>query len=476
MADWIDDTPKYRKIPIPEFSGNPLLEALVPPPRDDDEAIKRLIQKPLFSPEERDLPSSWRRFLPIRLLRFFFPLGHHVEIMKQLYIQFFNGFLERNPFKPQGQRILHDARNLQFSPDPIIDTTDHRPATVSVLAGLSGTGKSVLMRAIMGSMGKPVIKHKKYRGKNLAETQILYLMRNVPERYTAKMFCKKYGEYADALLQENLYTKMFQQGSAKDEYVSALKNIVTNHHVGALVIDEIQRLSLAGPGGKKEVIGTIINLSDELNLPIVLVGTYGAADLLRSDASLAQRLTEGGFYELNRFPSASDEAWRTLCEVSWDYQWIKNPVPFSDEIVETLYDCSQGIIRIMLLVFAFAQQKAIDTGKEEVDPKMLKNVYKTQFKPLHGIINALCSKNEKWIRQYENLSDEAFVELKKNPEINRTIAIQEQVSKLIDAAMGVLDENRNVTMENKGEVLKEVVKLLKNGKLNFSDGQDPFAD
>jgi hypothetical protein len=58
--------------------------------------------------------------------------------------------------------------------------------------------------------------------------------------------------------------------------------------------------------GAKKIIALLVNLRDELGLPIVLVGTYKALRLLEGNMSSARRLCEGGYFDLARPPSAED--------------------------------------------------------------------------------------------------------------------------------------------------------------------------
>jgi hypothetical protein len=101
--------------------------------------------------------------------------------------------------------------------------------------------------------------------------------------------------------------------------------------------------------------------------------------------------------------NALDEEWLALCETAWRYQWVKAPIEFSEEIVETLYNCSQGITGIMLNVFCTAQVEAIESRLEAVTPQLLKNTFTKLFKPLHPVIDALKSGNPANLMKFDDL-------------------------------------------------------------------------
>jgi hypothetical protein len=438
MTNWINNSPTYHSYSIPEFQGNPLIEALHPPPHDRDAALLALFQCPAFDISERELPSVMRMFLPARLMRFLFPTTQHDRILKHVYCQVLDGYRSRNPLTAVGQHFLHNAGKPDFHFGPVIESASSRPSTISFLTGLSGMGKSTLIRGVMRVLGNPVIQHSDFRGIPFTESQILYLMRNVPDQCGPKALAKTFGDYTDALLRTNLYGKLFADKSmTRTHYVAELRRIVANHHVGAIVLDEFQNLSLAGTEGKRELIALLINLRDELGVPIILVGTYKAADILEGEASIARRLVEGGFHDLKRPESPADEDWRALCETVWEYQWVRNPIELDDNIISVLYEYSQGITGIMLNLFVAAQVEAIDSESERVDKDLLKKVYQERLKPLHKIITALRSKDLGLLSRYDDLYIKAFAELKNDGFMGRIESIRVQLAATQDNQLGM---------------------------------------
>ncbi|KIH76257.1 AAA domain-containing protein [Geoalkalibacter ferrihydriticus] len=455
MRDWINDSPEYFDFPIPEFQGNPLVEALRPPPMDKTEAISRLSQKPLFNRSERDLPSSMRMALPSRLQNFMFPTQQHIGLLDRIYCQILNGYRRYNPATVLGQQYLHGEGNPFNDPNKT-------PSNISFLTGLSGMGKSSLIRSIMRAMGKPLIVHSNYKGAPFPESQILYLMRNVPDQCSAKSVCKKIGLHADTLLGKKLYAQRFTDKASRSEYVSALEAIIKNHHVGALVIDEFQNISLAKSGGKGEVLALIHNLRDELGVPIILVGTYKAAAMLREETSLARRLVEGGFHELKRPADPSDINWRALCNIVWRYQWVREPQDISDKIVQTLYGFSQGITGIMINLFITAQTYAIEEGLETVTCGLLNEIYHERFRPIHHIIHLLRENNPAVLSQYDDLYFDAIAEMDDDPLQNRIKALREGMADTKEALLENIAAGppQNVAKPRQGRKNKLTTKSL----------------
>jgi hypothetical protein len=352
--------------------------------------------------------------------------------------------------RPGGQQYLHHAATQSYFV-PVIDPGSGRLSTISMVCGIPGIGKSTLIRGCMSMLGKPVIRHSQYDGKPFPETQFLYLMRNVPDQCSAKAFCKAYGDYTDALLGMPLYAKFFADKSmTRTHYLSELRRIVVSHHVGALILDCVEHLLLGSPKDVSEFIAMLINMRDELRVPIILVGTPRAAQILESDVSTSRRIVEGGYHELNRPESPEDPDFSSLCEVLWDHQWVTEATEYSNGMRDQLYDLSQGITGIMITLFIAAQIEAIDSGKEKLTKDLIKRVYDQRFKPLHPIIDALRSGKQSIISQYDDLYPKAFDGLKADPLLSRIEEIRAEMAAKQGRSLGIMDEiEESATKEKK---------------------------
>lgn len=379
--------PIYHAHPLPEFCGNPLVEVLATLPAELKDKAKLLRRRPLFNESERELDASLRRLCPARLKDFMFPMSQHVKIFSHVYTNICTGYLKRNPMTPEGQRFLHGMS---------------APSTATFITGVSGMGKSALIRSIMATLGSEVIHHGEYNGVPFPETQILYVMQNVPEKCTPKNLCQKLGHRIDMLIGKNYCKASLPLNRTQADYVAILKQNMRDFHVGAIVIDEFQNIKLGRGANKDELLAMITNFRDEFGVPIIIVGTPAAERLLEGNASIARRLCDGGFFELSRPDSANDAEWTAFCKAIWNFQWVKNPAEFTDEINEVLYDKCQGIIGILLSLFINAQFEAIDSS-ERIDADLLKLVYERDMRPIHSAVDALRSGKPEQICQFDDL-------------------------------------------------------------------------
>jgi len=377
-----------------DLDSNPLVAHLRLPPETDQAAFLALGQRPDFNVQDRDLPNSIRRLRIKRLLRFYVPtLEAHRQALIEIATNVLDGYIARNPMTARGQALLYGgAADLPFRP------------TISLIAGHSGMGKSTLVDRILAYMGEQLHRHVQFDGKPFPEKQILYLRRNCPERCTVGTLCSTFGDYTDRVLGLELYAGVFAKlkGGSRTLYLAEISKIIRTHHVGFLVIDEFQNLSLMGVGAK-EIIALLVNLRDEFGLPIVVVGTYKALRLLEGDLSTGRRLVEGGYFDLQRPTSAQDKSWGDLCKIVWKYQWVRSPVEFRPDICEALYDVSQGITGVMLSAFSLAQLAAINDGTERVDADLIRKVYIDRMKPLHPALRVLQSGDPRLMDKFDDL-------------------------------------------------------------------------
>nr|WP_295130171.1 AAA family ATPase [uncultured Roseateles sp.] len=395
-------SPVYCTVGAPEIDGNPLIAHLPLAPETDDDAYLALGIRPNFQPKDRELRNSIRLLRINQLRRFFIPVSPvHRRALRSICTTVMDGYMARNPFTPDGQRLLH---GLQVD-IPI------KPA-ITMVTGHSGMGKSTLIDRITDYFGGQLWQHQQFKGQPFPEKQLLWLRRNVPHRCTVGALCATFGDYADRALGLKLYSGIFSkiQGRNQAQYLDEIRRIVTAHHVGFLVLDEFQNLSLMG-GGAKTIIALLVNLRDELGLPIIVVGTYKSLKLLRSELSAARRLVEGGYFDLERPLTADDVAWQEMCEAAWEFQWVRDPVPYSSGIGTQLYKNSQGITAVMLANLATAQSAAIEDGSERVDETLLQEVFDERMKPLHSAIRALSSSDPRLIDEFDDLFRNAWPQI-----------------------------------------------------------------
>lgn len=99
----------------------------------------------------------------------------------------------------------------------------------------------------------------------------------------------------------------------------------------------------------------------------------------------------------------NDTTWQVFVKSMWRYQWKGNSVPYTDEMVNLLYDESQGIIDIAVKLYAIVQIEAITGGKESFSAADIHKVAEKKLSLVKPMLDALRSRNRKKILRYEDI-------------------------------------------------------------------------
>jgi hypothetical protein len=188
-----------------------------------------------------------------------------------------------------------------------------------------------------------------------------------------------------------------------DEMLSEMARVAANHCLGVLVIDEIQRLSQAGSGGAERMLNFFVQLVNTIGVPVVLIGTYKALALLSGEFSQMRRGTGQGDLIWDRM--VRDEQWRLFVESLWHFQYTRKRRTLQDDpaLSEVLYDESQGITDFAVKLYLFAQERAIESGKEEVTAAVIRSAAKDKLRLPQAVLDALRRGNQRVLERYEDV-------------------------------------------------------------------------
>jgi hypothetical protein len=388
IADW--PTAVYCSQEIPEYRGNPLIEAL-PPILDDDgviEAMQNLIRATLA---ERALPSVMRMHLLERISQELMqPLEYHIGLFHRVSILLRRGYVDRNPSSAKFVRDLMDAaaelkRLVTERPRPrrgrVKAGTRLRtgPGSSLTLIGASGVGKTTAVEAILRCYDQ-VIHHNNLQGPLSAVYQLVWLKLSVPRDGSIRSLCIDFLEAIDELLGTRYGSQHARQ--TVDNLIIVMGRIAFLHGLGLLVIDELQNLNVAKSGGAERMMNTFKQIRDVMKVPVMCIGTLEAIGILTGDLQLARRAS--GLEEMKRM--SNDRWFRTFCESLFDACYLREPMVLTDLVIGQLYWFSQGITDIVVKLFVGAQSMALSRGLETLPPGAFEEVYNRELTLLHPFL------------------------------------------------------------------------------------------
>lgn len=417
---------QYNEQIVYDYKNNPLIEAL-PNLIEEDEVIDLLAEYPHFDKEERELNKIYRCHLVQRIFQYFQPLSIHLDLYNRFSMIIRQGYLTRNPisieyatsFNEGYEDIINNKINYKN------ELNFRSSASGFTIVGVSGMGKTTAVNRILLEIPQ-IILHSKYKDKTLCMYQVTWIKLECPYDGSIKALCLSFFENIDRLLDTNYLRKYGSGRLSANAMIPIMAQICRSINLGVLVIDEIQNLNSAKSGGAEKMLNYFLNLVNVIGLPVILIGTPSAIEIIQSQFRLARRNSAMGALYWDRLKN--DMNWQLLVEGMWEYQWTNEYTKLTKEISDTLYEESQGIIDIALKLYAMAQIKAIsNTKSEKITPSLIKSIAKDNLKLVKPMLDALKTGNINKIAKYEDISMEMSKFIKN--EMNN-LQIKDRINKI----------------------------------------------
>lgn len=394
----------YREQEIPEYAGNPLIEAL-PSLWARDEILERLSYYPHYSEEQRELPSHVRLHLIENAREFFVPQGIHLEIETKISCMLRRGLQQRNPVSKGHWVSLNDKINslrAEHSPKLFLQSK----ARGFAIVGIGGMGKTTTVLNILAQYPQVII-HNKYRQEDFILKQLVWLMIQCPRDGSAKTLCVNFFQSVDDILGTNYRQRYAVGRRPANELLPDIARVAALHCLGLLIIDEIQDLSGAKSGGAANLLNFFVNLENTIGVPYLFIGTPKALPLLRGEFRQARRASEQGdvFWEpmsltASRGNSKKDipnPVWEEFIRALWVYQYVQHPTGLKSNLLKcplsnALFDESQGVTGIAATIFLLAQRRAIASGEEKITVGLIRSVAKDSQNLINPILEQVKQK------------------------------------------------------------------------------------
>lgn len=409
-ADWVTlrggvVNPEYRAQENDAYAGNPLLEAL--PPILEEEDVADLIDRPPYQEAQRHVRKGVKVQLCLQAVQNFFqPLAIHADLEERLSTLIRQGYVGRNPAHPAFWRETKarvDALAAGPRDAPALSPVD-APALALIICGDSGNGKSRGVRRLLRTYPQVII-HNTYGGRELWLQQVVYLRVECPRNGSLMNLVAAFFEAVDAELRTPFAQEMRRRRLTLDNWLIEMANVCANIHLGVLVIDELQRISLAKAGGTEEFLNFLERLFNVIGVPVVVIGTPKMRALLATRFATSRRGSQLGSLTWWRMHEDSSD-WATFLMALWPLQYtrerygVEGAFLLPDPAVgRALYWYSQGIPGIAIALYFAAQRHVIHAENRADDERVcltvetVTAVFDTEFDEVRDGIQALQNKS-----------------------------------------------------------------------------------
>lgn len=264
---------------LPQFQGNPLIEAL-PPPLTDQSLVDAMLLMPSYAKEQKMWSTAERLMMLETLQNFMVPMRRHMELCGALDAMLRAGYVGRAPRTAGHAEIFQSIYQKQMAGHSFAQAADSRTPQISTaLIGISGMGKSTSVQRWYAHLPK-VIYHEQY---NLYQIPVLHV--EMPSdgssiKGLAHGILQKIDELIPGANYYDMYTQRGRAGA--DTLLRSVARVMNLHLVGMLICDEVQNLANARKGSQT-VMTELVSACNDLKVPILFIGTNKAAHVLSTD-------------------------------------------------------------------------------------------------------------------------------------------------------------------------------------------------
>lgn len=387
-----------------EYDEN-LYTAGLPPILGLTDTAEQLKHQPRFAESEKTCPPAERRYMPLKLKRYFRATKRHVVFAEQFGMLLREGYMGRDPSQHrQDARIIEVADQARAGSLLSAKSTlgFANSATSAMLIGMPGMGKTFTIDRILATYTQ-VIKH------DDLPAQIVWLKIETPPRGSIRALCVNFFHEVDSALSQTVYTELYAGSNASEDMMMIHMALVANRHaLGCLVIDEIQHL----PRGGDEVpaiMTFLVTLTNKMGVPVLFIGTKSAASLFETSARLGRRSVGIACGIWDNY-GANDKEWANFLTDLWKYQWTSSTTPLDDSMRATFHDLTQGVVDLAIKLFMLVQMRLTvrtesnDPRPELIDIAAVREVWDRDFIPVHDFVDALRSKDPVKLARFEDLA------------------------------------------------------------------------
>jgi hypothetical protein len=398
---------RYTPQRIPQYRGNPLIEAL-PPIASDEELVDLLFDLPEFDAEQRGWLTEERMHMVSQLSSFLQPLERHIRLARALDTMIRSGYVGRAPSTVEHVAVFQDLYEAQKTKRAFkleLSTADNKQLSSSLI-GMSGLGKTTAIRRILRRYPQ-VIYHPAHH-----IDQIPWLHIEAPhDGMSMKGLAASLFRKIDQLVPDAGYYDMYMsvRSASGEVLMNHAALTMHKHFVGVLVVDEIQNLANKGTS-KETLMSALVTASNQLGVPIVFVGTNKAHDVLGLNYRQGRRSVGHGFPAWPLFSSSgaiSDEntwgEWEQFLTSLWTYQWIRKPVPLTQPMADTMTSCSQKNPDIAIKLFACAQWRAMLDDSETFSVHTIVSILEHELSIMRPMIDAMRTNDTAMLRTYDDI-------------------------------------------------------------------------
>lgn len=280
------------------------------------------------------------------------------------------------------------------------------------IIGPSGIGKSTaLAKSIALSGGEQIIMT------NNPYAQIIPCINvQCPHDCSVKGLLLAILSQVDMAIGTNYRQSATKYKASIDNIIGMVSQVALNN-ILLIVIDECQ--NICRNKGGVNLVASMTQLINSSGVSICMVGLPQTELFFSQEMQLARRSVGLSYSAL-----PCNDYFIRFCETLFSYQYVAHPSKLTPEMIELLYECTGGIIAILVSIIMEAQQIAILSGKEELMKETILLAYQQRFKNVKDFVQVNVKKRSQTSASVKsnvlNIGEES-IDIELNTAISNTI-------------------------------------------------------
>lgn len=341
----------------------------IPPMLMGKELEQRLTHLPDYDPNICKADVGRRLVELNKLSGIYLPSQMTYEIYSKIYLSMIHSLSKKQTIDTVKQGNENHRRIQGLSYNSILGGSD----SFSII-GKSGIGKSTaIAKSIELSVGLEVISLR-----NPYINIIPFVNIQCPHDCSIKGLLLSILGSVDMSLGTNYRDSAIKAKASIDILIGMVAQVSLNH-ILVIIVDECQNICRNKNG--VNLVSAMTQLINSSGISICLVGLPETEDLFQREMHLARRSIG-----LSYLKSPFDDFFIKFCEKVFSYQYVAKPSIITPEIIETLYQCSNGVVGLVVSLLMESQQMAILSGKEILSKEVILNTFHTRMKNLQNFI------------------------------------------------------------------------------------------
>lgn len=375
---------KYYTAANLDYRGNAAIEWCPPLSKSKIAALLSSIVN--YDDEERTHSVDVRMQYVHRVLRFFIPFPAQVDFAFNLWTTILQSYVGRDP---QARKTQQDFNEMceSLANDSFM-VTDGKSIFESpncvLLCGTPGCGKTWVPKILLKYLSRNAVFYHLHRG---GFFQKLYIWVEAPNLKSDKSMARVvYLALYEALQATGAVHPKLGPSATATELGAESAVIARRLHIGVIVVDEIQHAVRMG-GMDVHSMEFLTAFINKANCPVLLIGTWKALALVRSELRLSRRSISPASALFWRLQPGED--FGNFIRALFNLQYTMNKVEATEPLIARYYHHGQGVPDVTVKLHAIVQLEAIASGEEAITIELLDQCADRHLDAINPAIRAM---------------------------------------------------------------------------------------